>query len=255
MKTLTLWGLLIFISLGLSGQNPNQTQAPNASRWQMAFHTGIDLRGYDSYASDEDKGSTFYQFAAHYRLSRMVDIGLHFGYQRNTFGGYSEYTSDQEPRPILTYWQGRQQNRFLGIQPRFNYRLGQGDLSAFASLGLLHHRNVLELTSPHPWSSRLGFTSLVDYYYSIGAGYTYWPTSKIGFVVEITHYRFEHGRLSGPTETELGSTYYVIERANLPNWSGVGNVVPDNEAFEAFRQSVSQLSRVYLTVGIKIRPF
>lgn len=255
MKTFTLGLLLFLLSPCLPGQSTNLAPPQAPSRWQIAFHTGIDLRGYDSYASDEDKGSTFYQFAAHYRLSRMFDIGIQAGYQRSTFGGYTEYISDLEPRPILTYWHGRQQNRFLGIQPRFNYRLGQGDLSAFASIGLLHHRNVLELTSPHPWSSRLGFTSLVDYYYSIGAGYTYWPTSKVGFVVEITHYRFEHGRLSGETETELGSTYYVIDRANLPNWSGVGNIVPDNEAFEAFRQRVSQLSRVYLTVGIKIRPF
>lgn len=245
--------LFLLISCGVVSAQQIEGGAKN-TRWQFSLQSGLDLGSYQREYRDKT-GSSMYQAEGHFRLSRFFDLGLQLGFNRVSNSYWGEYDSDFQENPIQVQIHGRKTNRYLGFQPRFNYRVGQGDLSLSMAMGVVHHRNVLRFASPEPYTARLGFRPLIDYYFQLSLGYTYWPTQRIGFSMSLSHLSLEHGKLSGNVDNETTNPLYLIERGNLPNQGGQGNIIIDYTAFGELRERVEASKNLYLTLGVIARPF
>ncbi|MEM6770758.1 MAG: hypothetical protein AAF597_09265, partial [Bacteroidota bacterium] len=76
-------------------------------------------------------------------------------------------------------------NTSLGLQPRVNFRLGQGDLALAASAGMVSHRNQTIFQSPELGRVVFSASPLVNFYHDVKLSYTYWPTAHFGVEINL----------------------------------------------------------------------
>lgn len=235
MKHLIITTLL---TLGLGGfllaQGADET-TNIPGRLQLSLQLGHQLGSSDA-GAQSGVVHQYYRGAVHYRFSRGFDLGLSLGFNRGRGNG----TRDSENVPRLgpqTNYRHLENSYLLGVAPRLNYRLGQGDLSFTIGLGIMHHRHSKILDRPDEESIQVEYVPVTKPYGEIGVGYSYWVSPKLGFMASANYLRLQHDG-----DYEIGR---IIQLG-----------LEEEAAIErAFRDNINNWSQLYLSVGVVIRPF
>ncbi|NJC25253.1 hypothetical protein [Neolewinella antarctica] len=248
MRHLILFFLLIVFSGCVVGQS---TDLPpdQPKRWQLAASTGYNLKYLTTDVPEKYSGQ-YYQATLHYRFRKWLDLGVHFGLSPRASTGVSTSAGRDRDATSSFIFRSADRNVQVGIQPRVNYRIGQGDLSAAITIGTMFHRHTETITNPDlPGEVRIYYQSYVDPYYQFELGYTYWASKSVGVAVSLskTTQRWIAG--SGFVSSDDGLQAYDIDRID-------GDLGSFESYFtEVYQPKFKPLNNLFLNVGLTVRPF
>lgn len=232
--------LLLFVcGAGLFGQLPNPQ-----SRWLTSAGIGLDVTYGDLSANQGTSidGTIARQttLTQHFRVSRLLDLGLQLGFQRTVINGRRDVIDNASGLILLTNWSSLRKNILLGFQPRMNYRLGQGDLALSVTAGAVAHRNQTSFRSPELGRAIFSSAPLVDFYYDLKVGYTYWPTARFGVEVSLSRTDLRHGDNRSNLD-EAGNYIFTAE-----------NFINPTQAFDpgAFQFMAESAQAVFFSLAI-----
>ncbi len=231
--------LLCLCSTALLGQ----TEVPQ-SRWMTSFAVGMDLARHNQMtaanAAMSDKSTRQITLAQHFRLSRWLDLGLQVGFQRSSLNGARDFIDESTGLVVLSNWISLRKNLMLGLQPRVNYRIGQGDLALAPGVGVVHHRNLTSFRSPELGRADFRATPMSDLYFDLNLSYTYWPTTRFGLLFSISYVALQHQGNAASTD-EAGN--YIFTSQNFINTT---------QAFapESFQFPVAPSRNTFLNLGL-----
>lgn len=235
------WWVLLFClaTAGLTAQ----------SRWQAGFTGGVSLA---SNQPDKLRSSSGYlaNLQLHYRVARWLDVGAEVGYRQISNEGRRELGSLFLEEIAVTFdYQTQKTEWIVGLAPRLNYRIGQGDLSATLSFGVAAHRLAMEVPQDQTngENNMVRFANFTVPYTSAQLGYTYWWTKRLGLYGGARYLRSLVSRTtSGATGTN-NAGIYVVKSVN-------GGTEPTpGEAGWGLQEPVAELKNLFLTLGITIR--
>ncbi|NJC25250.1 hypothetical protein [Neolewinella antarctica] len=235
MKFLSIFFLTLSLASGLSAQNLRDSTV-TAERWQLSLQLGHQL-GSSKAGPLSGVTHQYYRAAAYYRFAPGFDLGVSFGYNR----GAGDRIRASEGVSLLgaeTPYRHLENSYLLGVNPRANYRIGRGDLDLTLGLGIMHHRHAKWLTQFGDGDDiRVDYAPITKPYGEIGAGYTYWVWPKVGLTASASYLRLLHdGDYEVNRILELG--------------------LAEEELIDvAFKDSASDWSQVYLSIGMVVRPF
>ena len=240
-KQWVLW--LCLLSASVSGQ----------SRWQAGATGGVSLWG--NHRPEIQRSEAYLgTISLHYRVTRWLDLGAEVGYRRGVSDGLRESGSlyNSDPALILSTfnYQTTKTERLIGLAPRFNYRVGQGDLSATLSFGVAAHRLSMDVLPGEDVRApaQVEFTRFSVPFTSLQLGYTYWWNERIGLYSSLRYLRSQVSRtISGATGVNNAGNY-VVESVN-------GRSLEESffEAGWALSEPVAALTNAFLTIGVTIR--
>lgn len=228
-----------------------QEAAPSSpQRWYFSSHAGIATSTYSPRSSNH-VGSGLLLNEIGYRLTRNIEVGTQIGLQRESGNSYGDsQTTLSGFLPFTASWNSRKSNTFIGLLARFNYRVGQGDLSLSGSYGLNRHSNLVRAKGPQPFSARIRMSPLTYSYYTVNLGYTYWATPRFGLMIGFSIFTPVNKGLTRNVEILDGnSVRYVI--ADLEVEGREATV----DQLSGFRSLIDSSSRQYFTLGLTTRIF
>ena len=207
-------------------QDTSATATSN-NRWQISTTIGHNFE------------SQYYQVGLHYRYARWLDIGAHLGFHplRSTVAR----RAPQNFGITSTLLTRLTDNHFLiGLQPRGNFRLGQGDLGFSLAAGATLLTQQTDVISPdlNTTVSVFGNPAIFPYV-QLELSYTYWATDALGL------------------KLGLASTYFELGELPTPEINRVVNGSAVNEAYfrGSYRRQAATKDFVSLNAGLTIRPF
>lgn len=179
---------LCYIVVPASAQD---SLAPPASRWLTAVGIGFDLRGDQSLNGTGDRisGNTARNLflTQHYRINRFVDVGFRLGHQQAFQSGARSVIDVTSGLVAELNWRSIQRNIGAGIQPRFNYRIGQGDLGLAVTGGVTWHQNTVLFSGPSLGRATQVSEPLEAIFQEGEISYTYWPTVHFGIALSVSY--------------------------------------------------------------------
>ncbi len=201
-------------------------QAGPQSRWVVGAHVGFPLILDQGSYLDEETDAFFVDGLVHFRLFRRLGFTANLVHSRQQSNcSISVRPSALRPtilinRDIFIYY------THLTVGPKFNFRLGQGDLGLGIRFGAFlrqpHVRAVSTNNRAYNVKYRYEQTSAT----ALSLDYTYWPQAKFGFFsgLEImTEGNLAVGRVSSgeavnaPLETVYSDTDLNVLDALGPN--------------------------------------
>lgn len=248
MKPTVILIYLFLLSCAAYGQSLNKEDEP-VNRWQLTTSIGFGLD--DETVNQFQRAQTqYFQSTLHYRIRKWLDLGIHLGSNNLSGAATRSIQSAVNSVGFPTSYRSLEHNWLVGVQPRFNYRVGQGDLSLAPTIGLVHHTHRNLITSPDLDDLvEVKYAPLLNTYLQAELSYTYWATRVAGLYVGVSYLYLGHGENRNQGVSVDGQAFYELTEVNNAGDLGAVGVAP------SFQDRIRVRHQYYLNVGLVFRLF